>query len=172
MPTDKLRAHLARLIKGLRETGICLLDQMEAEGEISHEDRRTFQYVFCGGMGDAHFIMEKPKEALASNRSISKDRQISSTIESGIRMRAEDLLETILGENWRQWECVEDDLRLLDTRIGKQCGGFSERLVALHKALRAKPSEVREQLDQRITIKCSHCHQPGHEARLCPFKQH
>lgn len=161
MPTDKLRAHLARLIEGLRETGLCLLDQMEAEGEITHDDRRLFQYIFCCGMGDAHFIMAKPKEALASHRSISKDRRISSTIESSIRMRAEDLLGVALGQRWRDREFMGAELELMGA-------SFYTALTDLRKALRAKPSEVRVQLDQRVVVvTCPRCHVPGHTADEC-----
>lgn len=148
MATDKLRAHLARLIQQLRETGICLLDQMEAEGEISHEDRRTFQYLFCSGMGKAHFIMEKPKEAIACEQGIGKDRQIESTMEHDIRMAAEDFVEYLFGKEWRVCEHYPHAVRTLTLTAP-----LSAILTKLLEAVRAKPSEVRRRLEERITLK-------------------
>jgi hypothetical protein len=136
---------------------------MEAEGEISHDDRRLFQYIFCSGMGEAHFIMEKPKEALASHRNISKDRQIDATIKHGTRMAVEAWLKYVLGEGWRAAD-------ISNVQFPPTTEGLREHLTKLRDAVCAKPYEVRKRLDERIVIKCPHCQQAGHSGRLCPSK--
>lgn len=165
MDGRKFGIHIARLIEQLRGMGISLLDEMENTGQVSPEDRRTLQYEFCSGLSSAHFAMDQPKEAVASHNSISKDRQISSTIDHGIRMAVEDWLEHVLSPEWRLANI--SSVQFLPSIVL-----FREHLTKLRDAVRAKPSEVRARLNQRITIKCAHCHQPGHAARLCPFKFH
>ncbi len=164
MATDKLRAHLARLIQQLRETGICLLDQMEAEGEISHEDRRLFQYLFCHGMGEARFIMETPKEAIACEQGIGKDKHIEFVMEHDIRMAAEAFVEYLFGKEWRVCEHYPHAVRTLTLTAP-----LSDILTKLLEAVRAKPSEVRERLAQMVTRTplCPRCRTHGHTADEC-----
>ena len=139
MSRPNYREFVTQLLDKLRWAGVEVLDEMEKSGELTNEDRRILQYVFVGGVNDAHFAMAEPVRCVRSEREEGKQHSREFEIRYGIKHAVEDFLEQHLGAEWRVAE--------IDPNMSQNVA-LGALLHRFRDAVRAKPSNQVKKLEE------------------------